>query len=170
MKIHKSIRFELHHLLAVATVFAILLSYAEQSGYADRDGLWEVISIDLEDMHEGNFHGEFSPPPLYEYVAHIRDGDRDLHIMLGNNWEIEYTSVPKPGDIVELEMGSLFVSDRKPIVRKVLTLCSICVVSFGVVFVAVLIQNQIVRFMEWIISRSLRRASQRDALRYRKIL
>ncbi|QDV61071.1 hypothetical protein [Crateriforma conspicua] len=95
-------RFGLRHLLAVSTLFAILLAIGSASDAIQRDGVWTLESIETEDWG-GSWHGEDAVTgeliggAILTYVATLRDGDRVRMVCVGDDFS-GVPPLPKPGD------------------------------------------------------------------------
>ncbi|QDV46741.1 hypothetical protein Enr13x_66500 [Stieleria neptunia] len=148
-------RFQLHHLLAVVTVFAVLLAFAKATGHADRDGVWEIISIEQEERDFTSFDG--MGPPLYDYIGNLKDGDRNIRVHLGSSWLTDFEVLPKPGETVEFNQtktsrpgqstySPFFISHRTPIFPRLMTVLVIAGASTALVLLSIVLQNMIVRF------------------------
>ncbi|MEM1069050.1 MAG: hypothetical protein AAGI63_09155 [Planctomycetota bacterium] len=151
-------RFELHHLLAVVTVAAVLLGLAVSSGYTERDGVWEVVSIDTVDLPHESYDDLF--PARVGYVGLLRDGDREVRMLLGDSWDPKMKTLPKTGEFVELTYvvpyaeyygypgydDGDWIASRPPTMNPWFTsLAGALLISLAVVVFSVVIQNILVR-------------------------
>ena len=96
------LRFALRHVLAVTTLFAMLLAIGTSTNAIRRDSIWVVESVSTEDWG-GSWHGEdpMTGEPtggaVLTYVATLRDGDRVRTVCVGDDFG-GIPPLPTPGD------------------------------------------------------------------------